>query len=92
MSNLIDDKNCRLQYPLSYRGNIVWAILFLIIFPPVGLILIALNSCVRKNNISYSLHYRGDSFWLYFWTILFFPVAIILGVLRGFDIQGREVL
>lgn len=79
------------QYPLSYHGNILWPILFLLLFPPVGLVLIGLNTCVRQNGVSYSLHYRGSEAWLIFWTVLFFPVAIILGFLNGFDIRGEKV-
>ena len=76
------------EYPLSYRGNIIWPILFLLLFPPVGIALVGLNTSVRRDGVNYSLHYRGSEAWLVFWTVLFFPVAIILGVLNGFDVRG----
>lgn len=70
-------------------GNIVWPILFLILFFPLGILLIILNTAVRKEGVYYSLHYRGSQGWLIFWTIVLFPVAIILGALRGFDIVAH---
>lgn len=80
------------EYPLKYLGNIVWPILFLILFFPLGILLLILNTAVRKEGIYYSLHYRGSQGWLIFWTIIFFPVAIILGALNGFDIIAHNQL
>lgn len=78
------------EYPLKYLGNIVWPVLFLILFFPLGILLIILNTAVRKEGLFYSLHYRGSQGWLIFWTIIFFPVAIILGALNGFDIVAQK--
>ncbi len=79
------------KYPLIYNGNLVWPILFLFLFPPVGLLLVIMNSRIRKGNTQYYLSYRGSEFWLYFWTIVFFPIAIILALLNGFDgLELRE--
>ena len=77
------------EYPLKYLGNIVWPILFLILFFPLGILLLVLNTAVRKEGVYYSLHYHGSQGWLIFWTIIFFPVAIILGAVNGFDIMGH---
>ena len=85
-------KYYKAEYPLSYSGNLLWPILFLLLFPPIGLLLIGLNSCVRHEGISYSLHYRGSEGWLMFWTIICYPVAIILGFLNGFDVRGDKSL
>lgn len=73
------------RYPLDYNGSLVWPILFLFLFPPLGLLLVILNTRIRKGQTLYYLSYRGDHFWLYFWTIVFFPIAIILAILNGFD-------
>lgn len=78
------------EYPLKYLGNIVWPILFLILFFPLGILLILLNTAVRKEGIFYSLDYRGSQGWLIFWTIIFFPVAIVLGALNGFNIIAHK--
>jgi hypothetical protein len=80
------------QYPLSYSGNVLWPILFLLIFPPISFILFLMNTQVRHEGVSYSLHYRGSQCWLFFWTILFFPIAIILGFINGFDIIGKKLI
>lgn len=80
------------EYPLKYLGNLVWPILFLILFFPLGILLLVLNTAVRKDGVYYSLHYLGSEGWLIFWTIIFFPVAIILGALNGFDIIAHNKL
>ena len=84
------NESFRFHYPVSYQGNILWLVVFLLVFPPIGLLLLLLNANIRKNGIAYSLHYQGSLFWLFFWTLLFFPIAIILGVVKGFDIIGKE--
>ena len=78
------------EYPLSYRGNILWPILFLLLFPPVGILLLGLNGSFRRDGVNYSLHYRGSENWPLIWTVLFFPIAIILGILNGFDVRGTS--
>ncbi len=80
------------QYPISYNGNVLWPILFLLLFPPLGIILLILNTSVRQEGVSYSLHYRGSQFWLIFWSIVFFPVAVILGFITGFDAIGKKLI
>ncbi len=74
------------QYPLSYQGNLLWPLLFLFLFPPIGLMLLLLNTCLRKGPMTYFLHYKGSEFWLLFWTVLFFPIAILLAIFNGFNI------
>jgi hypothetical protein len=86
----MSNESFRFHYPLSYQGNLLWLVLFLLIWPPLGLLLLLLNGCVRKNGTIYSLEYQGNPFWLFFWTLLFFPVAIFLGVIKGFDVIGKN--
>ncbi|QLH34866.1 MAG: hypothetical protein HWD61_00935 [Parachlamydiaceae bacterium] len=43
------------EYPLKYNGNVIWPVLFLILFPPLGLLLLILNLAVRKEGTFYSL-------------------------------------
>lgn len=78
------------QYPLSYDGNLLWPILFLIFFFPVGFLLLFFNGRYLKDGIKWGLNYRGSQGWLIFWTIIFFPIAIILGALNGFDVVGKS--
>lgn len=74
------------RYPLAYRGNVLILILFLLIFPPLGLVLLLLNASVRQGNTFYGMHYNGSQFWLLFWTIVFFPIALVLAIINGFDL------
>lgn len=80
-----------IEYPFSYDGNVVWPILFLFIWPPLGIILLMLNLTIKKDGYYYSLYYHGSQFWLLFWTILFFPVAVVLAAIQGFNIRKRPV-
>lgn len=77
------------EYPIKYLGNVFWPILFLILFFPVGILLLVLNTAIRKDGVFYSLRYRGSQGWLLFWTIVFFPIAIILAGLKGFDLVSQ---
>lgn len=85
-----DKKQVISGYPIRYLGNVLWPILFLIIYFPVGLLLLLLNLAIEKKGVFYSLHYRGSQGWLIFWTIVFFPIAIILAIIKGFDIVLHE--
>lgn len=87
MSNTPDNYKVN-EYPIKYNGNIVWLVLAIIIFFPVGILLLVLNLAVKREGVFYQLHYRGSEGWLIFWTIVFFPVAIILGALNGFDVMA----
>lgn len=78
------------QYPIKYDGNIVWPILFFIVFFPIGILLIILNTAVRKEGVFYQLKYLGSEGWLIFWTVIFFPVAIILAALNGFNVIAKD--
>lgn len=80
------------KYPISYNGNVLWPVLFLLLFPPLGIILLILNTSVIQEGVSYSLNYRGSQFWLIFWSIVFFPVAVVLGFITGFDVIGKKLL
>lgn len=84
--------NTTYHYPLSYDGNVIWPVLFLLLFPPLGIILLILNTSVRLEDTSYSLNYRGSQSWLIFWAIVFFPIAIVLGIIKGFDVVGKKMI
>ena len=76
------------EYPLQYEGNIVWPILFLLLWFPVGILLLIFNGSLQRDGMRYKLRYRGEQTWLVVWTVLFFPVAVLLAIINGFDIQG----
>tara|TARA_R110002124_G_scaffold161035_7_gene328316 strand:- start:2565 stop:2834 length:270 start_codon:yes stop_codon:yes gene_type:complete len=74
------------KYPVKYHGNIFWLIVILILFLPVGILLLASGIRPQINNEYYGLKYKGNLGWLIFWTIIFFPIAIILAFIKGVDI------
>ena len=85
-----DNEDIKIRYPFCYRGNVFWLIFFLIIFFPIGIVLLLLNLSVVRDQMCYGLKYNGSKFWLIFWTVLFFPIAIVLGALNGFDVTGES--
>jgi hypothetical protein len=86
---MAENDEVKMRYPFHYRGNLFWLIFFLIIFFPVGIVLLLLNLTVVREDMCYGLKYNGSKFWLIFWTVLFFPIAIILGAINGFDVIGQ---
>jgi hypothetical protein len=68
----------RLHYPHSK----FWLIFWMIIFLPIGLVLLTQLESVSRTAIK-RIKYKGERFWLYFWAIFFFPVAILLFILNG---------
>jgi hypothetical protein len=77
-------------YPLRYNGNLFFFILFLIIWLPLGLILLMKNGCFVKEDSTFSMVYHGSYFWLFFWSILFFPIAIVLLIINGVDMVEEK--
>ncbi len=78
--------NSRHVYPLSYRGNVFWLIVFAVCWPPLGAFLFIKNTKFTKDDSAFHLGYRGSWFWVFFWAILFFPIAVILMAVRGADV------
>jgi hypothetical protein len=78
--------NTRHVYPLSYKGSVLWLIVFAICWPPLGVFLFIKNAILMKNDSAFYLCYRGSWFWVIFWAILFFPIAAIIMIIRGADV------
>jgi len=76
----------RLKYPYSK----FWLIFWIIIFLPIGLVLLSHLESVSATEIK-AWKYKGERFWLYFWAILFFPVAILLLILNGVLVKKPRV-
>jgi hypothetical protein len=74
------------RYPFQYKGNIVLFVIFLIIFPPIGIVLAIKNLAFLKGEKSFAFSYRGSYGWLIFWAIFFFPIAILLLLIKGIDV------
>lgn len=78
--------------PLRYAGNLFLLIFFLIIWMPLGVLLLMKNGRIATERSCFFLHYHGKWGWLFFWGILFFPVAILLLLIKGLDVIEEETL
>jgi hypothetical protein len=79
--------------PIRYKGSLILLILFLILWFPLGVLMLLKNGYLIQRTSNLSLNYHGHWGWLYFWGIIFFPVAFVLLALRGTDIvQKRKTL
>ena len=76
--------------PRWYSGNLFFLILFLIIWFPLGVLLLIKNGSISKENSRFYLKYHGSWNWLFFWVIVFFPIAVILLLIKGVDIIEEE--
>lgn len=76
----------QLKYPYSKFWLIFWIILFL----PIGLVLLTHLELVSPSEIK-KWKYNGERFWLYFWAILFFPVAIVLFIVNGVLVKSPRI-
>ncbi|HSX04259.1 MAG TPA: hypothetical protein VLG76_05975 [Rhabdochlamydiaceae bacterium] len=79
-------EEARLKYPHSK----FWLIFWLILFFPIGLVLLSQLELVSQAGIK-KWEYRGERFWLYFWAILFFPIAFLLLLLNGVLVKSPRV-
>jgi hypothetical protein len=84
------DVTVKFSSPIRYKSNLCLLILFLILWPPIGFLMILKNAYFIQGTSSFNLHYHGSWDWLYFWGIVFFPIAFVLLVLKGVDIVQRH--
>jgi len=85
-------RTTKIYCPRWYTGNLFFLILFLIIWLPVGILLLMKNASFTKDNSRFYLHYHGSWGWLFFWGIVFFPIAVILFLIKGFDVIEEETI
>ena len=85
-------RTTKIYCPRWYSGNLFFLILFLIIWFPIGILLLMRNGSITKENSRFYLHYHGTWGWLYFWGFLFFPVAVILLLIKGVDVIEEETV
>lgn len=72
--------------PLTYEGNLFFLILFLILWLPVGLLMLMRHGRIVKRESKFSLHYCGSWGWLLFWGLFFFPISILLLLMKGVEV------
>jgi hypothetical protein len=78
------------QIQLHYAGSKGWLIFWLVLFFPVGLILLLTAGEFEVDGRKYFVRYNGSRKWLCFWTVFFFPITVILILLNGFSIHLGE--
>ena len=76
----------RFSYPLGYKGNLFFFVLFLIFWFPLGVGLALKNGQFVKNDSTFYLLYKGGNGWLFLWWIFFFPIAVLLMLIKGVDL------
>jgi len=70
-------------YRIHYSGSKFWMIFWLLIFFPIGLVLLATHMRVVSHHKEIHFEYQGARFWLYFWALFFFPIMLFLLVFNG---------
>jgi len=78
----------------KYRGSIFWLVFFLVIFCPIGILLLIRNLARLKNSTTSYLEYAGSWKWVFFWGVFFFPIAFILLFFNGLSLieEQRETI
>jgi hypothetical protein len=85
-------RTSKVYCPRWYGGNLFFLVLFLIIWLPIGLLLLVKNASISKANSRFYLKYYGSWFWLFVWGIIFFPIAILLFLVKGVDVIEEETV
>ena len=74
------------RYPITVE-NKGWVIFTMLLFFPIGLLVLMLNMPIHIGDVLYSLKYRGSLGWLIFWLIVCFPIAFLLMAFNGADVE-----
>lgn len=85
-------RSTKASSPLRYEGNLLYLILFLILWLPVGILLLIKNGNITTRKGRFVCYYHGSWGWLFFWGVLFFPIAIVLLLIKGTDIIEETTL
>lgn len=79
-------RKTKISSPIQYRGNLFFLILFLIIWLPLGILLLLKHGSIASQTSRFYCQYHGSWNWLFFWGLLFFPIAVLLFLLKGVDV------
>lgn len=79
------------KYKLKYNGSIGWLVFWIIIFFPIALVLLLIDSTFQMNQSIYRVRYDGSKFWLCFWVLVFFPIAFVLLFVNGLSVQVDQI-
>ena len=75
------------RYPISVE-NKGWVIFLMLLFFPIGLLLLMLSTRIHIDGALYALKYKGNLGWLIFWLLACFPIAFVLIILSGVDVES----
>lgn len=79
------------RYPFKYIGNIVLLIAALLLWFPLGVVLLIKNLRIFTKHSIVGLFYHGEYAWLYFWAIVFFPIMIALVITNGVSVVEADL-
>jgi hypothetical protein len=79
------------QYPFKYVGNVILLVAALLLWFPIGAVLLIQNIRIFTKHSVVGFLYQGEYLWLYLWAILFFPVMIALVVTNGVSIVEVDI-
>lgn len=71
------------EFCFKYSACTGWLIFWLIVFFPIGLVLLLSHLEVIAGGRRGKLRYNGSRFWLFFWALVFFPVSLLLCLFKG---------
>lgn len=86
------DGTIKWSSPIRYNGNLFLIILALVVWLPLGIVMLLENGYLLQGNSRSSLQYHGSWSWLYFWSLVLFPVVLLLLLLKGVTLVQRSWL
>lgn len=78
------------RFQLKYSHSKFWLIFWVIIFFPVGIVLLLSHMKIVSGDRTLWMDYDGSRFWLFFWAIVFFPIVFLLIFLNGSFIKRTK--
>jgi hypothetical protein len=77
------------KFKLMYHGSKPWVVFWAIVFFPLALAMLFVDTTLDLDGKSYQIHYSGSKNWLCFWIVFCMPVALVLLVVHGVSVSGR---
>ncbi len=80
------------RFKIAYSHSKFWLIFWLLIFFPIGVILIVKHTKLMSRDRLFRVEYEGSYFWLFFWALFFFPVTLLLFLFNGSFVKSTDQL
>ncbi len=71
------------RFQIRYIRSKFWLIFWILIFFPIGLVLLLNHTELVFGERVFKIEYNGSRFWLFFWAMVFFPVMVLLFLFNG---------